>query len=279
MYINEQYQNLPLIKQVEHQFIGREGEIRKETEPVLVEHLLDVYVNEQLTMKLICIPEYLTELVLGRLLTEGIIRSAEDVAQIYVCEYGCRARVLLKTADVQSRLNSKDKPTQKYPDYVEPTLSCCTGNHILNDYFLNNQKPAPVVPIPWKQSWIFDLADHFQKGMPLHSQTFATHSCFLSCDGRLLFQCEDIGRHNALDKVIGYALRHQIDLSKCIVYSSGRIPTDMVMKAIRAGIPLLSSKASPSAEAVELAKEYQLTLICAARRDRMKQFCGPAPEF
>ena len=81
-----------------------------------------------------------------------------------------------------------------------------------------------------------------------------------------------IGRHNALDKVIGYALRHQIDLKECMVYSSGRIPTDMAMKAIYAGIPVLSSKASPTTEAIELAKTYRLTLICAARRDRMKVF-------
>lgn len=136
---------------------------------------------------------------------------------------------------------------------------------------------TPVTPVPWKKQWIFDLADCFANGTPLHSQTWATHSCFLACDGELLFQCEDIGRHNALDKVIGYALRHNIDLKKCVVYSSGRIPTDMAIKAIRAGIPVLASKASPSAEAVAMAKEYHLTLICAARRDRMKLFTGNNP--
>ena len=60
-----------------------------------------------------------------------------------------------------------------------------------------------------------------------------------------------------------------------MVYSSGRIPTDMTMKAIQAGIPVLSSKASPTSEAIELAREYHLTLICAARRDRMKVFASP----
>ena len=135
-----------------------------------------------------------------------------------------------------------------------------------------------MAPISWKASQIFDLADRFHAGMPLHGQTFATHSCFLAKDGALLFQCEDIGRHNALDKAIGYALRHEIPLTECMVYSSGRIPTDMAMKAIRAGIPILSSKASPTAEAIELAKEYGLTLVCAARRDRMKLFAGPEPE-
>lgn len=116
------------------------------------------------------------------------------------------------------------------------------------------------------------MADTFADGMPLHGVTFATHSCLLARRDEILFSCEDIGRHNALDKVIGYALRHQIDLTECMVYSSGRIPTDMAMKAIYAGIPVLSSKASPTTEAIELAKAYRLTLVCAARRDRMKVF-------
>ena len=118
------------------------------------------------------------------------------------------------------------------------------------------------------------MADAFAEGTPLHGITFATHSCLLARKDEILFSCEDIGRHNALDKVIGYALRNQIDLHECMVYSSGRIPTDMVMKAITAGIPVLSSKASPTTEAIELATQYDLTLICAARRDRMKVFCS-----
>ena len=112
----------------------------------------------------------------------------------------------------------------------------------------------------------------FADGSPLHGITFATHSCILAQKDHILFSCEDIGRHNALDKVIGYALRHNIDLHQCMVYSSGRIPTDMTLKVIHAGIPILSSKASPTSEAIDLAKKYHLTLICAARRDRMKVF-------
>lgn len=266
MHINEQYHDLALLDTIPYQYIGRDGVCRKESEPVLKEHLIDVYINEQLTMKLICIPQFLTELVLGRLLTEGIICSAEDAEQIYICESGSRARVHLKE---NSRKREKD--------YIEVTPSCCTGNHILNDYFVTNTEVCPVVPIPWKASHIFALADRFGEGMPLHGQTWATHSCFLAQGENLLFQCEDIGRHNALDKAIGYALRHDIDLTKCTVYSSGRIPTDMAMKAIRAGIPVLASKASPSQEAITLAKEYALTLVCAARRDRMKVFAGMPP--
>lgn len=268
MYINEQYKDLELLSKETHIYIGRDGTTRTEEEPVLEEHLLNVYVNEQLTMKLICIPEHLTELVLGRLLTEGIIESTEDVESIYICEYGKRAKVVLKSdaSDTTADITETSDP------YIEETLTCCTGNHILNDYFIKQQNVQPVTPIIWKAGWIFALADHFSDGMPLHGQTWATHSCFLSQNGKILFECEDIGRHNAMDKAIGYALRHQIDLKKCILYSSGRIPTDMILKAIRAKVPVLASKASVTREAIELAKEYKLTLIGAARRDRMKVY-------
>ncbi len=274
MYINERYHDLPLLSQETYTYIGRDGERHTESEAVLTEHVIDVYLNDRLTMKLICIPQFLTELVLGRLLTEGIIDGAKDVEQIYICEHGLRARVLLREKNLENAAMPDDASGEPF---TETTPSCCTGNHILNDYFLTQKEVKPVKPIPWRTAQIFDLADRFHAGMPLHGQTFATHSCFLAKDGELLFQCEDIGRHNALDKAIGYALRCDIPLTECIVYSSGRIPTDMAMKAIRAGIPVLSSKASPTAEAIALAKAYGLTLVCAARRDRMKLFAGTKP--
>lgn len=67
-------------------------------------------------------------------------------------------------------------------------------------------------------------------------------------------RAEDIGRHNALDKVLGWALEQGIPLGECIVYTSGRIPVDMVLKVIRAGVPVFASKAMPTAESVALAK-------------------------
>ena len=81
---------------------------------------------------------------------------------------------------------------------------------------------------------------------------------------------EDIGRHNALDKCIGYALLEQLELSECILFTTGRVPTDMVQKVIAAGIPVLASKAVPTDQAIELAKKYRLNLICRAWPDRIE---------
>lgn len=195
MYINELYDKLLLLSAETYTYISRDGDCHTESEPVLTEHILDVYLNDRLTMKLVCIPQYLTELVLGRLLTEGILEDASDVEQIYICEHGRRARVVLSEKEPKKGI-SQDCESDREP-FTELTPSCCTGNHILNDYFLTGKPVKPVTPISWKAEQVFDLADRFHAGMPLHGQTWATHSCFLAKDGQLLFQCEDIGRHNA----------------------------------------------------------------------------------
>ena len=111
------------------------------------EHMMDVYINDHLTMKLVCLPQHLTELVLGRLLTEQIITSSEDVDHIYICEYGKRAKVYLKNS-ARSTQSSSDA-------FVEVTPTCCTGNHILNDYFVTSKEPQSLTPISGNQNGSF----------------------------------------------------------------------------------------------------------------------------
>jgi len=227
---------------VTHQYLGRDGRRYSVEEEVLSEYRFCVSVNGRTKLELVCLPQFLQELILGRLLTEGVISSVDEVAELKISE-----------------------------TEVEVTLT--------HDWDGTCGPLRPVKPMAWKPEWVFGLADRFAQGMPVHSRTFATHSCFLAKGDMVLFMCEDIGRHNALDKAVGYALCHRIPLEECLLYSSGRMPVDMVSKAIRAGIPLLSGKGSPTAEAVELARQYGLTLICGARRDRMKQFAGVEPQI
>ena len=105
------------------------------------------------------------------------------------------------------------------------------------------------------------LAEQALRDAPLYQATQAVHSCALGRDGELLCLREDLGRHNALDKVIGCALLQGLDLSACMLFTTGRLPTDMLRKVIRAGIPLLISKTYPTELSVSLAKDTGLTLV------------------
>ena len=222
------------------------------------EHILSVIVNEQPLYRMTCPREYLKELISGRLYTDGLIASADDIDKLYFCRYENEASVYLKH-DITTAGGSA----------VEP--SCCTGNRVYADI----KRRAALCRLPdhdWKPEWVFALAERFSEGTKLHHKTSGTHSCFLARENELLFSCEDIGRHNAVDKAVGYGLLNGIDLTECMIYSSGRVPIDMVQKVIAAGIPLLVSKSVPSIESTELAKEYNLNLVCRAYPDQIEVY-------
>lgn len=232
---------------------------------VLAEHAVEVTVNTVPTMRVVCTPDHLVDLVVGRLYTEGIVAGLDDIEEVYLCDAGTRASVVLscRRADFSRQ-------------GVETVPSCCTGNRVYNRYFTSDEPPAKVEPIPWEADWVFATARAFAEDSPLHRATMGTHSCYLVLGGTVVICREDLGRHNAFDKVVGAALREGIDLRDALIFSSGRLPVDMVMKAIHAGIPLLATKAVPTDETVRLARKFDLTLICQARPDSAVVYNDPS---
>ena len=127
-------------------------------------------------------------------------------------------------------------------------------------------QPLRAVPhLDVQPEWVDALAAAMSAGLPLYQATHAVHSCFVLHEGRILCVCEDIGRHNALDKAVGSVLLAGVPLSECVLYTSGRVPMDMVRKAIRAGVPALVSKTMPTVQSLELAAEYGLQLLCGRK--------------
>lgn len=258
MKINDRSTGLEESVRLTRKIVNADQTVEEAADVVVKEHFLDVFVNERLVAKLVCTPSHLVELVLGRLVTEGIILGAEDVESIYICEKGHTAKVFLKEEAVW------------HADVVqEPT--CCTGNQV----FLQKTGAGDLKPLPegngqekYPSKWIFALADIFAEDSKIHRKTKGTHSCYLGVKGQCVFSGEDIGRHNAMDKCIGYMLLKQIDPSDGILFTTGRVPTDMVKKAVAAGVPVLVSKAVPTDAAVEMAAQYNLTLVCKAWPDR-----------
>ena len=199
---------------------------------LMSEHSIDVYINGTKEASLSCTPEHLPEFVAGWILTGQFVESGKDIKEINICEDGSRAEVVL-LKDLESR-----------PDHLEevPSLS-------------------------WESKQIYRYANYFESDNSFHQSVRSTHSAYLFQGDECLFRAKDLGRHSAMDKVIGYALLNQINLSSCVVYTSGRMPMDMVKKIIVSKIPVMISKKSPTKEATELARQYKLTLIGKATPD------------
>ena len=226
-----------------------------------VEHAAAIFVNEQPAFRVVCTPELLPELALGRLLTEGWIASVEEVEQIAVCAEGLKISVYLTHP-----LTARENTAQEVP-------SCCTDNLTLGTpEGLQPLRDVPQLSTPFDPAWTDILAAAMDAGLPLYRATHAVHSCLVMHKGNIICQCEDIGRHNALDKAVGHALLAGVPLRECVLYTSGRVPVDMVRKVIRAGVPVLVSKSLPTVQSQELAAEYGLHLLCGIKRpktDRM----------
>lgn len=216
---------------------------------------------------LVCTPQYLKELVTGRLLTEGIIAGRQDILHIDIHPAD------IPSADEGNKVSAE--PQADGPLKAEVFLAAGCSGAAGGDMTLRPCRAETETFAGWKAEWIFAMADRFREGMPLHRASRAAHSCFLFKEDQLLFQCEDIGRHNSMDKAVGFAAVQGIDLSQCAVYTSGRIPADMAMKAVRSGIPVLAGKSVPTEQAIRLAEEYGLTLIGAAGNDSFKVFYSP----
>lgn len=252
------------IASVEVTAMTAEGGCETRDMTVQAEHSLDVFVNEELTMRVVCTPTHLFDLIIGRLLTEGLVCGIEEIASIDLLANGTRANVYLH-----------DRQADFSHAHVNVVPTCCTGNQLFNSYFANDDRMQKLAPVAWDPDWVFRLAGLLAIDTPLHRQTFGAHSCYLAHKDKLICCREDLGRHNALDKAVGAALRAGVNLEECVIYSSGRVPVDMVQKVIRARIPVLASKAVPTDMTIRLAREFNLTLICSARPDSMKVLNAP----
>ena len=228
---------------------------------IVSEHSLNLFINEKLVMKLVCTPSDMVELVVGRMISEGYIESTDEVDYIYICDSGKHVRVFLKES-VCAKLNLSQA--------AEEVPTCCTDNKVL--WKNSNLRTVELQKAEWKSEWIFELANKFASGSGIHRATQGTHSCYLSVKGEILFASEDIGRHNAIDKAIGYAAMQGLPRETCILYTTGRVPTDMIKKVVMAGIPVLATKSVPTDAAVEMARTCNLTLICKAWPDRYEIF-------
>ena len=236
---------------------GRVDEVKAE---VVREQPLAIYVNGTRFLTLLCSPFQLEPLVVGYLWMEKVIGGLEDIASLAVSEVDGRAEVTLT------------RPVE-LPSERILTSGCGGGITFRIDprLFTRIESSLRVRPAPLSAR----LKDLFAQALHYRASR-GIHGAALSDGERLLVVAEDVGRHNAVDKIKGEALLRGIPTSDRILLSTGRISSEMLLKACRMGVPLVASRTSPTEMAVALAEQLGVTVVGYLRPDGLNLYTGEA---
>lgn len=236
----------------------REGQIEEAEDLIAIEKKVRISVNGQNVLNLYCSPVMIREFIVGVIYNEGLI-SGEWCADRISIVHGDDILVDIPSAGT---VNTS----------VEKTItSGCAGG-------ISLMKGLPQRILDDGSQFglgaIREVFREFQKKSEVYRITGGVHSAALT-DGRtMLAFAEDIGRHNAVDKVIGYAILENIALGGKMLLASGRLSSEIALKCSRCGIPVLVSRAAPTSLAVEIADQTGLTMIGFVRGDRMNIYTG-----
>lgn len=237
---------------------------------IVVEYSLTIFMDGVEFINLLCTPKSLKELVIGFLYSEGIINKKDDLEDIRIDEASGRADVYTKNKDHYYYQGNKLNATRTV------TTACGRQKSIMYNVmdFLGIESDKINSCVDYSSREILDLANQFNKKSTLFLSTGGVHSCAL-CDktGFMIFE-EDIGRHNALDKILGNALLNDICLEDKMIITSGRISSEMIIKVLKSKIPVLISRSAPTNVAVDMARKYNLTLVGFARGNKMNVYSG-----
>jgi FdhD protein len=240
--------------------------IREEEEWVAIEINLKISIDGKELVRFACSPVDCDDLAIGFLFTEVIIAGVEEIDHIIKNQNEHRIDFILA---------EKNKSIVKEWTNSRTMSSGCGQGVISNlEYRRKNLKPIDY-KVNTNVKSLPGLFKHLVNNSEWYDRTGCIHSVSLFCDDGNVIIREDIGRHNAVDKVIGCALQCKYEFHNTILYSSGRISSDMMLKAARAQIPVVVSKTAPTSLAVDIAEECGITLIGFARGRRLNIYTHP----
>jgi len=215
------------------------------------------------------------DLVHGFLLTEGVIGSREDISVVRYCDgVDEQGRNTYNVLDV-ALAAGVTPPAAGVERNFYTTSSCgVCGKASLDAVRLNSRHPPAGDRVDVSTATLIGLPAKLREAQRVFDSTGGLHAAGLfTADGELLVVREDVGRHNAVDKVIGWAVQSgRVPLSGCVMMVSGRASFELVQKAVMAGIPVLAAVSAPSSLAVELAAESGVTVIGFLRGTSMNVY-------
>jgi FdhD protein len=232
------------------------------TTAVTVERALTIFLNAQEIVTAMTISDYPEYLALGYLLNQHMLLPDDEVTGIDYDE---------ELAVVVVRTKRKTNYEKKLKKKVQ-TSGCAQGT-VFGD-LMEALESVTLPEAELRTSWLYALTQKVNTTPSLYLEAGAIHGCVLAFADRPLVYMEDVGRHNAVDKIAGWMFRHKVLAHDKIFYTTGRLTSEMVIKTVRMGIPILISRSGFTAWGVELARKANLTLIGRARGKRFVALAG-----
>jgi FdhD protein len=217
-----------------------------------------IYVNGVELATVMCSPFAIKDLALGFLRLEGLIEGLGDVRQISLSKGGMCADVWLN--------REFSAPTRRI------LTSGCGGGLTFDD--LSAARPSIVSPLRVTPAQIIEGMRQAQLAGELYRLVRGVHTACLSDGARLVFIAQDIGRHNTLDRLCGMALQAGYETRDHVLFTSGRISSEMLSKASRMGVPIVVSRTSPTSLSVRLAKAWNITAVGYCRGNQFRVYSG-----
>ncbi|MDW7728589.1 MAG: formate dehydrogenase accessory sulfurtransferase FdhD [Bacillota bacterium] len=237
----------------------RGGERVETEDQVVIEVPVTIYLNGSELVTLLCTPEKIDRLALGFLLSEGLLSSIDDLASIRTREEEGLVEIDLKDETVS---------LEKFYGKRTITSGCGKGTIFFN--VIDSLRSKPLTGRLQIDSFRLQAMMHeLQQQAALFKSTGGVHSAALADKERIIFFCEDIGRHNAVDKIIGESLIEGTSMDGKIFILSGRISSEILLKAAKLKIELIASRAAPTSLSIELAEKLNITLVGFVRGERM----------
>lgn len=229
---------------------------------VTVERPLTIYLNAQEIVTSMTIGDHPDYLAIGYLLNQNMLQPDDIVTDV---DYDEELSVVVvrteRTTDYEEKLRKRVQ-----------TSGCAQGTAFgdLMEALDNVALPA----VEFRTSWLYALTQKINTTPSLYLEAGAIHGCVLAMQDRPLVYMEDVGRHNAVDKIAGWMFREKVEPQDKIFYTTGRLTSEMVLKTVRMGIPVLVSRSGFTAWGVELARKANLTLVGRARGKRFTALAG-----
>jgi FdhD protein len=252
----------PADRRLTQQVVGVNERGERVEAKVAVERALTLYLNAQEIVTMMTINDYPEYLALGYLLNQNMLKPEDRVTSV---DYDEDLEVVVVRTEAQTNFEDKlRKRTQ--------TSGCAQGTA-----FGDLMEALDGIELPktrLRTSWLYRLTHAISTTPSLYLEAGAIHGCVLAREDRPLVYMEDVGRHNAVDKIAGWMFRHGQSGADKIFYTTGRLTSEMVIKTVRMGIPILVSRSGFTAWGVELARRTGLTLIGRARGKRFLALSG-----